>query len=132
MEVVWLRTCVCVCAHMEFSSSSASSCRNVDVHVGPQMNIVCECVLAYAYIIMYVMRFSLSKEPGNLLCRQMGVEDLCRRYLGQLLSIHPPGQHSLVDQQYRQFIEALCQKEISSGLWSHLKTLLRYLGGGAF
>ena len=46
-------------------------------------------------------------------------------YLRQLLAVHPPGQHRLVDQQYYKFVKSLGAKDGTFGLWEYIENLLR-------
>lgn len=76
------------------------------------------------YSDMFIVLFV--QDPESMLSLQPGASGLCGLYLRHLLSTHPPGQHPLVDQQYSQFVATLCEKEITFGMWHHLKVLLRY------
>ena len=51
---------------------------------------------------------------------------LCQQYLRELLTLHPPGQHSLVDTQYSAFLHALGGKGVGTyALWEHMDGLIR-------
>ena len=69
------------------------------------------------------MHFSLQ----DLWLAQPELGELCEVYLRQLLSVHPPGQHGLVNTEYAHFIKALGKdKEVMAfGLWQHMESLLR-------
>lgn len=52
---------------------------------------------------------------------------MCVFYLQQLLDMHPPGQHSLVDKEYANFLQSVATSTGGQafGLWEHLQGLLR-------
>lgn len=58
----------------------------------------------------------------DLLLAQPEVGDFCELYLQQLLVVHPPGQHKLVDSEYAHFIKML---GVKGGLWEHIENLLK-------
>lgn len=55
---------------------------------------------------------------------QPDVGDFCELYLQQLLVVHPPGQHELVDKEYEHFVKMLGVKGVTFGLWERIENLL--------
>lgn len=51
--------------------------------------------------------------------------DFSLLYLHHLLAMHPPGYHTLVDEQYLQFMNTLGAKGETYGLWEHIENLLK-------
>lgn len=63
----------------------------------------------------------LSQARGDLLS-QPDVAHICQQCLRELLCVHPPGQHSLVDNQYTKFLQALGAKVVGTfTLWEHME-----------
>ena len=56
---------------------------------------------------------------------QPDVESFCQLYLQQLLIVHPPGQHQVVDEEYAHFLQRLGTKGVTFGLWEHIENLLK-------
>lgn len=49
----------------------------------------------------------------------------CVTFLQRLLSLHPPGQHPLVDTQYREFVRSLGEAGGPFATWEWINVMIR-------
>ena len=104
--------------------------RHFLTYISPTGNALVINNTTCAYV--YVYRLTVCNEMTFSNCIQVAANYLsadsltrCITFFRRLLSLHPPGQHPLVDMQYSEFVRLLGQEGSPYAIWDSVSTMLR-------